>query len=113
MLTQSSLVKYFNVLKVAYATGTTTVTITGGTDYTLANAAISANSYSKEASPQGWPDWFNYTVVPTGFSVNPTVSHAKFRIVGNTCSQFATFTVDGTSNAAALQIATIGGITAV
>lgn len=111
-LTQTT-VKYFNVLKVAYATGTTTITITGGTDYTLVNAAISANYYSKQVSPQWWPDWFNYTPTLNWFSVSPTVSYAKFRIIWNTCTQGAAFSGNGTSNAAPLTVNTIGGITAV
>lgn len=111
-LTQTT-VKYFNVLKVVHATGTTTITITGGTDYTLTNAVISANYYSKQISPQWWPDWFNYTPTLNGFSVSPTVSYAKFRIIGNTCTQGAAFSSNGTSSSAALTIATIGGITAV
>ena len=53
-LTQTT-VKYFIVTAVSVASGTTTVTIYGGTDYTLANAAISANYYSREKAPAGFP----------------------------------------------------------
>lgn len=53
-LTQTT-VKYFIVTKVSVASGTTTVTIYGGTDYTLANAAISANNYSRVKGPAGFP----------------------------------------------------------
>ena len=51
-LTQTT-AKYFYVIGVSHSAGTTTVTVTGGTDYTLANAAITTPFYSKEASPAG------------------------------------------------------------
>ncbi len=53
-LTQTT-VKYFIVTAVAVSSGTTTVTIYGGTDYTLANAAISANFHSFAKAPDGFP----------------------------------------------------------
>jgi hypothetical protein len=53
--------KYFVVVASSFGAPTTTVTVTGGTDYSLANAAISANYYSYAANPQGYPGWFNYT----------------------------------------------------
>ncbi len=52
-LTQTT-VKYFIVTAVSVSSGTTTVTIYGGTDYTLANAAISANYYSRVKGPAGF-----------------------------------------------------------
>lgn len=53
-LTQTT-VKYFVITAVSYGAPNTTVTIYGGTDYTLANAAISANYYSTAKAPQGFP----------------------------------------------------------
>jgi hypothetical protein len=50
-------VKYFYVVGVA----DTTLTITGGTMYTLENAAISSPCYSKVENPLGFPDWFRFT----------------------------------------------------
>lgn len=52
-LTQTS-VKYFIVTKVAFSTDTT-VTVYGGTDYDLANAAITAPYYSRVKAPAGFP----------------------------------------------------------
>lgn len=49
-------VKYFYVVSVSG----TTVTITGGTDYTLANAAITLPFYSHEENPTGFPQVFAY-----------------------------------------------------
>lgn len=49
-LTQTT-VKYFIITAVS----DTTITVYGGTDYTLIDAAISANYYSMVKSPQGFP----------------------------------------------------------
>jgi len=49
-------VKYGIITAVStFSGGNTTITIYGGTDYTTANAAISANSYSFSKAPQGFP----------------------------------------------------------
>jgi hypothetical protein len=95
-LTQTT-VKYFVVTASSFGSGVTTVTITGGTDYTLANAAISANYYSYAANPQGYPDWFNYTPTYVGFSADPPSSSARFSVVGRACSLILV-TGAGTSN---------------
>lgn len=47
-------VKYAFITKVAFSTDTT-ITIYMGTDYTIANATITANYYSKSKSPQDFP----------------------------------------------------------
>jgi hypothetical protein len=49
-LTQTT-VKYFIITAIA----ATSMTVWGGTDYTLANAAISANYYSPHKAPLGFP----------------------------------------------------------
>lgn len=48
-------VKYGIITDISYnsTTGLTTITIFGGTDHQLANAAITANYYSREKQPQG------------------------------------------------------------
>lgn len=53
-LTQSGSVKYFYVIACSYSTDTT-ITITGGSDYTLASATISGQAYSYADTPQGYP----------------------------------------------------------
>lgn len=60
--------KYF------YVTGIsgTTITVTAGSDYTLANAAITAPYFSNAATPQGFPRVFNFSPSWTGFSANPS-----------------------------------------
>lgn len=97
-LTQTT-VKYFYIVGVA----STTLTITGGTDHTLANAAISNNYYSKLTTPVGFPHWFAYTPTFTGFSANPTAI-VTFRILGRECHLNYAGTANGTSNANSLTI---------
>lgn len=88
--------KYFVVSAVPTYDGTnTTVTVTGGTDYTLANAAISGNAHSYVLNPQGYPGWFNYTDSPQGFSVL-TIDAARFAVQGRLC--IVEFSFNGTSN---------------
>lgn len=90
-LTQTT-IKYFSVV----STSGTTVTLTGGTDYTLANAAITAPFYSHEASPAGFPTWFAYTATITGNSATPT-NNCYFAVDGHSCTFI--FNISGTSNA--------------
>ena len=63
-LTQTT-VKYFYVTAVA----DTVLTVTGGTDYTVANAAITSPYYSKAASPVGFP---NHTATMLGYAERET-----------------------------------------
>lgn len=58
-LTNSTL-KYFYVVDSSFSTDTT-ITVSGGTDYTLANTTISDPYISYADSPIGFPQWFNYT----------------------------------------------------
>ena len=90
--------KYAVVVASSFSTNTT-VTIAVNTDYTIANAAISANYYSYEASPQGYPTQFNYTPTFTGFSADPATFVAKYAILGNLCTVIFRTLADGTSNA--------------
>lgn len=53
-LTQTT-VKYFIITAVSYSSPNTTVTIYGGTDYTLDDAAISNVYYSAMKAPHGFP----------------------------------------------------------
>ena len=84
-LTQTT-VKYFSVVAVA----DTLLTITAGTSYTLANAAISAVAYSKATNPVGWPEWFNFTSTVSGSTGSAgtyaeTVYQSRFSVSGRTC----------------------------
>lgn len=83
-LTQTT-AKYFYVVSSSYSSPNTTVTITGGSDYTLANAAITSPHYSYNNNPQGFPHNFAYTITVVGLT-NPVyaVQTGYFSISGRT-----------------------------
>ncbi len=97
-LTQSSTVKYFYAIGTSYGGGVTTVTITGGSDYTLANAAITANYRSYQAAPQGFPQRFNFTPVWTNLTVGNGANTGVFSIDNNALTFQASFTFGSTSS---------------
>jgi hypothetical protein len=75
--------KYFYIVAVA----DTLLTVTGGSGYTVADAAISANYYSKSATPVGFPQWFNltaptWTTSANAFTNQPTGNAAVFNMIG-------------------------------
>lgn len=88
--------KYFVVTAASFSTNTT-ITFTGGDDYVLA-ATPTAQYYSYQANPQGYPGWFNYAPTYTGFSTDPNGGQCRFMVVGNTCYLHHE-RLDGTSNA--------------
>jgi hypothetical protein len=64
-LTQTT-VKYFIITKVVYSSPNTTITVYGGTDYTLASATIIYPYYSSAKAPAGFPlDPAKWTVLLT------------------------------------------------
>lgn len=64
-LTQTT-VKYFIITKVVYSSPNTTITVYGGTDYTLASATIIYPYYSSAKAPAGFPlDPTKWTVLLT------------------------------------------------
>lgn len=68
-------VKYAIITKVAYSAPNTTVTIYMGTDYTIANAAITSPAYSHDRSPVGFPmDPAKWTVTATSSTDRTTTS---------------------------------------
>lgn len=87
-------VKYAVVISSSYGAPNTTVTILVNTDYTIANAAITANYYSYAINPQGYPDWFikaapTFTLITTGLDDGaggqPTTAETRIRIIGRQC----------------------------
>lgn len=78
-LTQTT-VKYFYVTASSFSTDTT-VTVNGGSDYSLANAAITSPAYSYDATPQGFPGWFSWTPSFTNLS-GGSLNYARFRMSG-------------------------------
>lgn len=101
-------VKYAVVITVA----DTLLTIAVNNDYTVANAAITANYYSHEMNPLDYPHWFGYDPTYTGFSSSPTADQ-QYRIDGNMIT--IRFVATGTSNSATFNMTvpvtplTIGG----
>jgi hypothetical protein len=93
-LTQTT-VKYFVVSNSTFGGGNTTVTVASSSDYSLANAAITAPNYSYAQNPQGYPGWFNWAPATTGSS--PVTDRARFAVSGKTC--YCEYDSFGTSNA--------------
>ena len=104
---QSGSSKYFYVTGTSYSTGTTTVTVTGGSDYTVANAAIYDAHYSQASSPAGFPDWFNYTPTYTNLTVGNGTHSSKFRISNKTVSFRLGFTLGNSSSVGGFITATL------
>lgn len=86
--------KYFYVTAVS----ATTLTLNGGTDYTVANAAITWIYYSKASTPLGFPNGFNYTITWTGVTATFT-SVNRFWINGRECTLDVHRSTNQTSNA--------------
>ena len=91
--------KYGYILSATFASGATTVTFTGGSDYAMANATITNNYISYANLPQGFPDVFNWTPTITGFSTPPANGLYRFRVTGHTCIAWVQQANQGTSNA--------------
>lgn len=93
-LKQGGAYKYFYIVGVA----ATTLTITGGSSYTLTHpAAITDNYYSKVSTPVGFPQWLAYSPTVGGFAVNPTATY-RFCLNGRLCTVVCNITAYGTSN---------------
>lgn len=105
-LAQDGIIKYFYITSLSYSADseTTTVTVTGGTDYSLAESPIWNNCYSKFVNPQGFPCWFNYAPTLTGFSANPTNTVYRFSINNNLCIVEFQQGTNGTSNSTAFTV---------
>jgi len=76
--------KYFYVISSSYSSPNTTVTVTAGSTYTIANATISNGAISYSDTAAGFPDWFVWTPTETGWTATPTGVfrfHIKGRVV--------------------------------
>lgn len=81
--------KFFTVVAdPVYSSPNTTVTVTGGSDYSLSNAAIVDPFYSYEENPQGFPQFFNYTPTWSSTGTQPAIGDGslagRFSIHGKT-----------------------------
>lgn len=86
--------KYFYITAVA----STLLTVTGGSDYTVANAAISSIYISRAHWPYGMPACFNYVPTLVGFSANPANAVYQFWVTGMHCNLNVRQGTAGTSN---------------
>jgi len=91
-LTQTT-VKYFYIIGVA----DTLLTITGGSGYTLTNATISANYYSHNLNPIGFPAYFNYVPTPSGLTIGDGTMSAIFTVVDGIVNVAIQFNLGSTS----------------
>jgi hypothetical protein len=74
--TDAAITKFFSVVAciVDGATHKTTITVTGGSDYTLSGGAITNPRYSYTATPQGFPAGFAHTPAYSGWTATPTMA---------------------------------------
>jgi len=84
-----STVKYFIITKVSYSSPNTTVTVYGGTDYTLSGGVISNPYYSMVKAPAGFPlNPAKWTVTVTDSTVRTQTSptnNTYYNIGGSYC----------------------------
>jgi hypothetical protein len=78
--------KYFIITKVSYSSPDTTVTVYGGTDYTLANASITNPYFSTAKAPQGFPldpaKWTVRTNTSSGTNQSPETANTWYNTGG-------------------------------
>lgn len=98
-LTQTT-AKYFYVTAAAFSTNTT-ITVNGGSDYTLANAAITLPYYSYEATPQRFPQRFNFTPSWTNLTPGSGTNVGYFWMDGSTVHFHTRFVYGSGSSVAA------------
>ena len=87
-LTQTT-AKYFYVIAVT----DTVLTVTAGTTYTVANAAISEASISHQEVPVGFPQWLTWTPSFTNIGAGASVVSGSFNIKGKTIHYKAGITI--------------------
>jgi hypothetical protein len=77
-LKQGGSYKYF------YGTGiaATVLTVNGGSDFTVANSAITDIAYSRVPAPLGFPVSFNWNANLSGVTLGSGVLTAKFQMIG-------------------------------
>jgi hypothetical protein len=86
--------------KYMYVVGVTatTLTLTGGSDYSVANAAITDVAVTPNpCGALGFPGWFNYTPTLSVVTLGNGVLEGKFRISGLSVKWYASFTMGSTS----------------
>lgn len=90
----NSSTKYFYVTAVS----STVLTLSGGTDYTVANSAISNVYYSKASTPLSFPQWFSYTPTWTNLTIGNGSQTNKFKMDGTKVTVTNEVTLGSTSS---------------
>jgi hypothetical protein len=85
-----------------FSSPNTTITLITNSDYAMAAATITDKALSYVESPEGFPDWFNWTPTFTGFSSNPTNLVDRWRVTGRKIELHIRWQTGGTSNATTL-----------
>lgn len=91
-------VDYGHVASTVTVAGVTTVTLIANSDYSIANATLTAPRYSYADNPQGFPSWFNWGPGLSGWSANPTNAVYRYSINGSAIALNITQITNGTSN---------------
>lgn len=85
--------KYFYITAVA----ATTLTLNGGSDYTVANTAITVPYYSKAETPLDFPQYFAYTPTWANTTLGNGTATGRFSMSGKTVHFRSKFTLGSTS----------------
>lgn len=91
---------YGYVISAVYGTDTT-LTILGNS---VVNAAIGSVWVSHGINPAGFPGWFTYSPIWTGFSSAPPINNAIFCIIGRLMPVIVNCAGNGTSNLTTLTV---------
>jgi len=100
-LKQGGSYKYFYIVTVA----DTLLTVTGGSDYSMAEAAITDIYVSIASNPIAFPIWFNYTPSLTNMA-GGTINIAQFCLIAQTCFVRIQYTFAGADISGAVSIST-------
>lgn len=82
-LKQGGSYKYFYIVTRVFSTNTT-ITVAAGSDYSLANSAITDNYFSYAAVATGFPGWFAFTPSWTNLTVGNGTNEGRFQMTGKT-----------------------------
>jgi hypothetical protein len=106
--TDSGGTKYGVVASSSFASSTTTVNLIPTSDFVMASSPTAAGTrwYSHQASPQGFPGWFNYSPTLTGWSSNPTTTCYRWNAIGTMMTIECRQGVATTSNTTTIRIGT-------
>jgi hypothetical protein len=93
--------KYFYVTSTSYTSSNTYVNLTGGSNYSVANAAIEELAFSHVQLPEGFPEWFDYTPTWTAATTAPAIGNGslvgRFKMDGSLCTLLLRMTASTTT----------------